>query len=332
MGVYISMSHLMKKIAGRLHWTYNLIKSIRFFGIRYTYYKFVSLKVYNKDREKGLKLFSKRYKLTKAYIMRKYGYIIREAKNISLPETLIDNACCVWIFWWQGEARAPELVQNCINSIRKYSSSHKVIVISSSNYAKYIDLSNIILDKVHSGQISLTHLSDLVRCKLLWKYGGIWCDATILMTSTFDNSIFQYPFYSIKHDLSFIPQLEIEPSHCRWRSFFLASAQGNRIFQIISTVLMLWLESNVPLIDYFTIDYLIWLISEQSENIREIIDAVPANNQTTYWLAKNLNHQMDFKTWSEIRSENYLHKLSYKIIIKNEDGTFYDYIIRKMHY
>lgn len=42
------------------------------------------------------------------------------------------------------------------------------------------------------------HFSDIVRENLLYKYGGIWMDATIYMTSPFPDTIYNYDYYTIK--------------------------------------------------------------------------------------------------------------------------------------
>ena len=38
----------------------------------------------------------------------------------------------------------------------------------------------------------MAHLADLIRSKLLYQYGGIWCDATMYMTDFFDENIYEY--------------------------------------------------------------------------------------------------------------------------------------------
>lgn len=300
---------------------------ISYFGISLFYYQKSSRKVYLKNRDKGLKYYEKRYAKTKKYIMKRYGDMILNCKPANEVSNISENSP-IWICWWQGEKQAPDLVNSCISSIKKYAGNHPVNVITLNNYKNYVDIPEILFEKAENGKISYTHLSDLLRCKLLYKYGGIWCDATLYLTDFFDSQIYLYPFYSIKHDFRYIRELEVEPSKCRWRTFFLAVQKENPIFKVCSEILCDWLMSDVPLVDYFTIDYIIWLLYEKNEFIKNIINNVPYNNIGTYRLGKLLNDTYDENLWNEIKNENYIHKLSHKIKLEHGSNTFYSVIVK----
>lgn len=306
------------------------IKTIKFFGFKLFFFQKSSKKIYKLNRSIGLKLYEKRYSLTKKIIKEKYAFLL--CKNYKFDVKNIDEKCPVWICWWQGEENAPEMIRRCIDSVKKNCRNHEVIVITSKNYFNYVDVPEQIMSKIKNGKLSLTHLSDLIRLKLLGKYGGIWCDATIFMSNKLDINMYNYAFYTIKHDFRYILSLEVEPSKCKWRVFFMASGIGNDYFLILADVFSEWLKGDLPLIDYFTLDYLIWIMSEESRSFKEIIERVPKNNNGPYRLAKVLNNKFDQQIWENISEENYLHKLNYRIQIEHNDDTFYEKIVNANQY
>ena len=45
----------------------------------------------------------------------------------------------IWVMWWQGENKMPEVVKICYASILKNAGSHPVNLITNCNYEKYLD-------------------------------------------------------------------------------------------------------------------------------------------------------------------------------------------------
>ena len=46
----------------------------------------------------------------------------------------------------------------------------------------YVTFTDEIINKFNSGKIDYTHMSDILRAELLYRYGGMWIDATYLVT------------------------------------------------------------------------------------------------------------------------------------------------------
>lgn len=81
----------------------------------------------------------------------------------------VANTGPIWIMWWQGLGSAtPEIVQRCIDSIKRHANNRSIHIITSENYQEFIDIPSPIIAKVSSGKLSLTAFSDYVRCKLLF--------------------------------------------------------------------------------------------------------------------------------------------------------------------
>lgn len=89
----------------------------------------------------------------------------------------------IWVMWQQGFENAPSIVKRCISSVyQQKNKDMQVIEINDDNLTQYVDFPDYIMEKYQSGLITRTHFSELVRIKLLAKYGGIWLDATDFLT------------------------------------------------------------------------------------------------------------------------------------------------------
>ncbi|WP_222864769.1 capsular polysaccharide synthesis protein, partial [Serratia marcescens] len=104
----------------------------------------------------------------------------------------------VWVCWFQGIEQAPALVKRCIDSIEKNVGDAKVVVLNDDNIKDFITLPDYIIEKYQKGMITKAHYSDIVRCSLLSKYGGIWMDATVYLTKTVPQHLFHYGFSSLR--------------------------------------------------------------------------------------------------------------------------------------
>ena len=86
----------------------------------------------------------------------------------------------IFICWFQGFDNAPYIVKNCLQSWIHYNPTWNVVKIDNMNLHNFINL-----DKKHLN-VSLNHLSDILRVVLLNKYGGLWVDATTFCNRSLD--------------------------------------------------------------------------------------------------------------------------------------------------
>ncbi len=81
----------------------------------------------------------------------------------------------IWILWWQGVDKAPELVKACISSWQLKNPGWEIKVLDQECYKQYADLYDLYR---HYPDVTLQVQADLLRLKLLQRYGGVWADAT----------------------------------------------------------------------------------------------------------------------------------------------------------
>ena len=101
----------------------------------------------------------------------------------------------IWICWFQGLENAPDIVKNCVESVRYWNPDKEIIIITSENMNQYVRFPEYILKKWRQGIITNTHLSDLLRLELLITYGGLWVDATTYLTGPLPQYITRNDFF-----------------------------------------------------------------------------------------------------------------------------------------
>lgn len=78
----------------------------------------------------------------------------------------------VWIYWEQGEDNAPIIVKNCIESWIKHNPDWEITIIDSESLSQFLEMPSL------PECLPVRYYANLLRLKLLNKYGGVWADAT----------------------------------------------------------------------------------------------------------------------------------------------------------
>ncbi|MDH6356776.1 capsular polysaccharide synthesis protein [Parabacteroides sp. PF5-9] len=274
----------------------------------------------------------KRYKQKriKRQLLKKYSYLLQDSK-LQEEQKKADTRFLypIWVCWWQGEEKMPELVKACYQSLLQGANGHPVHLITKENYTDYITLPSYIMEKVESGMITLTHLSDIIRVCLIYTHGGLWIDSTILVTQSLPE--FDSCFFSIKHK-----KKGVHVSDYRWTSFLLYGEKENLLCYFLRLFFFTYWERECKLITYLMIDYVISIAYDAIPAITKMIDDVPFNNlhhNDLRYLLKT-NEAYNTLLFQELCSETYLHKLTWKRAFekytKKNEWTFYEYLI--VHY
>ena len=295
----------------------NYIKS---FGYRLFFLNFL-YKVFSKITKKGITVFlaERKHSLIKKRLSKDFDYIINKYKKIS---NIKNNNDTIWIFWWQGFDNAPEMVKKCIKSIKKY--SEKVILLDKDNLYNYINIEQTIINKLDRGIITKTHFSDIVRMKLLSKYGGYWIDSTIFLTDNIFKLIENKDFYTPK---LYEKDNLLSVSKGKWCGFFIGG-KNNVLYSFVNDIFVEYWNKYDCLIDYFLIDYCISLAYDNLDIVRYDIDNNNYNNMNIFELNKIKNRKFDKERYTILVKNNMIHKLSYKDMSDNiDDNSFYKVVI-----
>ena len=237
----------------------------------------------------------------------------------------------VFVCWWQGEETAPEIIRMCINSIRKNFSgdSYDLHLISWENHQDYVIFPSWIYEKYEAGAITRTHLSDILRFYLLYSYGGVWIDASYLITKRVDASEFcDRDFYTIRGAID-----EADGKAIDWSGNFWKMKAGNRLARFGLNAFYLYWATQDVMIDYFLIDHVIRIAYEEFADIRQMLDDVEISQTQVLEMAKILHRRFDNSEYEEMTKDTGYFKLSYKGDVWKQDifgrQTFYGYLCDK---
>ena len=299
----------------------SFFKFTKEFGIKTTLPYFFNNFLFRLTKRDKFKI--KVHNIITRYLDKNYSNILQENTH----NTPLNKNYKVWVFWWQGELNAPELVQSCINSIRTNFQNNEVIVLDKNNYSDYIDIPDYIMDKVKKKIITITHLSDIVRSICLSKYGGIWLDATLYFVSPIDNLIQNQKFYTVRQSPTNKTHLYVSQS--RWTGFCMAGCKNNALFVNLKNVLFEYWKKHNQLINYFLIDYIINLQYIKCDSINKMINEVPLNNVNIQKLYPELFNPYSEEKFKQLCKNTNVFKLSYKFNLAktNTKSTFYQKII-----
>jgi hypothetical protein len=176
------------------------------------------------------------------------------------------------------------------------------------------------------GLISKTHFSDILRMALLSEHGGIWLDATMLVTGTIHQK--NMPFFTIKREYG-----GESVSRQRWTGFCIGGQRNTIVFEFVKFLFFEFWKKYNSLIDYFLIDYAIAVAYDCISSIKKTIDEVPLNNRHLYTMQNNLGHAFDPEIGALITGDTIFNKLTWKeqypTHTENDKLTVYGYILEK---
>ena len=88
----------------------------------------------------------------------------------------------IFILWLQGFEKAPLIVKKCVMSWSYYNkNTWKIVLLSQKNLYYYVPL------YLKYRHLNHAALSDIIRILLLFKYGGLWVDATTYCNKPLDD-------------------------------------------------------------------------------------------------------------------------------------------------
>ena len=275
-----------------------------------------------KEKQKNAILYANEY-------LEKFDYSAipenKETNNNEMSE-------CIWQLWYQGEDSAPLIVKKCLQSVKKFNPDKKIIVLDDNSIDKYIEIPLYIKTKYQAGIITKAHYSDYIRTCLLSKYGGIWIDATVLLTDIIPKEIVNQDFFVFKNPLWF--NRKIVPSENLFKTFltidkdaglygsnwFIVSKPNNTIINLQKELLEQYWEKENSLIHYFLYHLFISKTLIKNTACKQIFESMYSlSNKEPHILQSLLHDKFDPDLSEGIKYLTPIHKLTYKFdkITKN---------------
>lgn len=243
------------------------------------------------------------------------------------PKKDFKNKKIIWQYWAQGVENAKDTAKLCFASVDKYKGDYEVIRITDANIDEYLDLPEFIKEKRKNSEFRPVFFSDLLRVLLINVYGGIWLDASILLTDDIPTKYEDYDFFMFSRDLDSVNKdwgKGDQHFYFSWREEFkvkhLSSIMyGHEKSELSSVMLDLLLyfwknEEEIPHYFFFQI-----MINELKD--MNVIDFnFPAEDDTLpHLLQTKMNKKFKLEEYQFIKTQASLHKLSLHEELKEKD-------------
>ena len=233
----------------------------------------------------------------------------------------------IWQYWESPDGSIPPLVQACLNSVDRYKGNHERILLTPETLKNHVEIPEIFIKLKEKGVIKTAFFSDILRTCLLIQHGGIWMDATVLLTEDLPEFITEADLFVFQNDL------KIDLDGLNMASYFIAAKPENRILkQTLSALEYYWKENNF-LVNYFTFLHTFTMVTQKN---KDLFAKVPFFSfLPVQQFQGELLKPFNAGRWEQIKKMSGVHKLTHKqsVLTKKKDfsieGTFYEYILKE---
>lgn len=255
------------------------------------------------------------------YLEKKYLPLLNNFSGKYKEEKSITRV--IWVCWWQGENQAPDIVKRCILSIRNNKGSYDVVIITKENVLDYIEIPSYIKEKFEKKRMQFAHFSDYIRLALLEKYGGIWIDATVLMTDEIPEHLSSLSLFCFKRSY-------LSSSKTLASNWFIIAKKRNKIIQQVKYLLEMYWKQENNLCDYYLFHLLFALVVKHEENSLDWKNLPYYSNVDAHTLQFELFDEFKEYRFKELCERSFIHKLTYKFkdnCVTKSNYSNYDYIL-----
>lgn len=213
----------------------------------------------------------------------------------------------IFSIWFQGEKAAPKVVQACWKSVREHCAA-PLVVLDSNTIFDWISLPQVIVEKWKSGRIRPAHFADICRLELLYRYGGVWVDATDFVPQEFPAWFQDCDFFvymsgtTLKGWYSYIQNCFIRAR----KDNFLVGAWRDLLIEY-------WLHEDRA-VDYFVHQLLFKKLVESNPVAAKEFEKMPkiAQDPThAVWFEKGAE-KFDERAWNEMTKAALFQKTEFK--------------------
>lgn len=202
----------------------------------------------------------------------------------------------IWVYW--DSTTRPSVVDYCIKKMYKLNPTWKINVLNKNNIKQYIDFDIFRLKHATTPM----RISDLIRLEILKKFGGVWCDASIILTKSLD----------------WLHKIQ-DKEGCNFIGYYIDSFTTNNDFPVIENWFIACTKNNKFIEKWREIFYKIndyESVENYVDKLREKTDI--QNINIPYYLSMHIAAQYILQNEISVDERK---KLMY--LQKAEDGPFY---------
>ena len=326
----------MNKYKFRISKLDRLNKTLRKKPYKYIYKEMMPKKLFNKIQNKTYFKTQKMVGEDWDRVLKEYFTNKIETEQIN-PKKTFNNEKIIWQFWGQGWdfEKLPDVVKISYKSVEKYKKDYEIIHLDMNNINDYLEIPAYILKKVENKKMGFAHFTDIIRLALLYNYGGIWIDATILLTDYLPQEYFEMDYFMFQRDDNLENKKDWEDYddfYFSWNNemkvrvlnSIIFAKKNNEIIKTLLDMLLIFWEHNdlVPNYFFFQVLYTELIENYYKKKQCKIVSDTLTHELIRVWFDKFSQEKLD-----EITKRNNVHKLTYKIDSGKRDtkGTFLDY-------
>ena len=331
----------MNKYKFRISKLDRLNKTLRKKPYKYIYKEMMPKKLFNKIQNKTYFKTQKMVGEDWDRVLKEYFTNKIETEQIK-PKKTFNNEKIIWQFWGQGWdfEKLPDVVKISYKSVEKYKKDYEIIHLDMNNINDYLEIPAYILKKVEDKKMGFAHFTDIIRLALLYNYGGVWIDATILLTDYLPQEYFEMDYFMFQRDDNLENKKDWEDYddfYFSWNNemkvrvlnSIIFAKKNNEIIKTLLDILLIFWEHNdlVPNYFFFQVLYTELIENYYKKKQCKIVSDTLTHELIRVWFDKFSQEKLD-----EITKRNNVHKLTYKIDSGKRDtkGTFLDYF-KKMY-
>ena len=331
----------MNKYKFRISKLDRLNKTLRKKPYKYIYKEMMPKKLFNKIQNKTYFKTQKMVGEDWDRVLKEYFTNKIETEQIN-PKKTFNNEKIIWQFWGQGWdfEKLPDVVKISYKSVEKYKKDYEIIHLDMNNINDYLEIPAYILKKVEDKKMGFAHFTDIIRLALLYNYGGVWIDATILLTDYLPQEYFEMDYFMFQRDDNLENKKDWEDYddfYFSWNNemkvrvlnSIIFAKKNNEIIKTLLDMLLIFWEHNdlVPNYFFFQVLYTELIENYYKKKQCKIVSDTLTHELIRVWFDKFSQEKLD-----EITKRNNVHKLTYKIDSGKRDtkGTFLDYF-KKMY-
>ena len=326
----------MNKYKFRISKLDRLNKTLRKKPYKYIYKEMMPKKLFNKIQNKTYFKTQKMVGEDWDRVLKEYFTNKIETEQIN-PKKTFNNEKIIWQFWGQGWdfEKLPDVVKISYKSVEKYKKDYEIIHLDMNNINDYLEIPAYILKKVENKKMGFAHFTDIIRLALLYNYGGVWIDATILLTDYLPQEYFEMDYFMFQRDDNLENKKDWEDYddfYFSWNNemkvrvlnSIIFAKKNNEIIKTLLDMLLIFWEHNdlVPNYFFFQVLYTELVENYYKKKQCKIVSDTLTHELIRVWFDKFSQEKLD-----EITKRNNVHKLTYKIDSGKRDtkGTFLNY-------
>lgn len=226
-------------------------------------------------RRKAIEILDKEF----GTIFEKYSKLPRDLRQID------ESQKNIFFFWAQGTDNLPPVPKESLRRLRKYYSDYHLYLVDLKNFSNYVTIPSYIITMFNEGKITIQTFSDILRFNLLYYYGGVWADATILMYDRYPlfETIQKIGCYSINHNSVEKASYWSKVYPVTYCTFLIGTYRGSNIMHACVDFFNEYYKKHDFVIDYFMNDYMLILCMKYGID-NNMLGEIPYSEGTPFYL------------------------------------------------